>query len=238
MISGPMPSPGNKAIFMRLPSSFGANRKYAATASARQPCDSKARILSAWRSVRPMSSRPLSRQCLRNGVDLEGEHHAAVGVDDHLPLQVDGQLVAGNASVSSSNSAIHLASPGSRIGSRPFLKQLLKKMSAKLGAISARKPKSSSAHGACSRELEPQPKLLAREQDRRALVARLVQHEVRVQRPRALSMPGFALVEVAPFVEQVGAEAGALDRLQELLGDDRVGVDVGAVQRRDQPGAR
>jgi hypothetical protein len=40
----------------------------------------------------------------------------------------------------------------------PFLKQLLKKMSAKLGAITQRMPKSSSAQGACSREL-PQPKL-------------------------------------------------------------------------------
>ncbi|MCY1495614.1 hypothetical protein D9M68_295190 [compost metagenome] len=43
------------------------------------------------------------------------------------------------------------------IGSRPFLKLLLKKMSAKLGAMMVRKPYSSSAHGACSRE-EPQPK--------------------------------------------------------------------------------
>ncbi|MMZ66711.1 hypothetical protein D1872_292320 [compost metagenome] len=43
------------------------------------------------------------------------------------------------------------------IGSKPFLKLLLKKMSAKLGAITLRKPYSSSAQGACSR-LEPQPK--------------------------------------------------------------------------------
>jgi hypothetical protein len=38
------------------------------------------------------------------------------------------------------------------------LKQLLKKMSAKLGAMMARKPYCCSAQGACSR-LEPQPKL-------------------------------------------------------------------------------
>ncbi|MCY1446738.1 hypothetical protein D9M71_633250 [compost metagenome] len=43
------------------------------------------------------------------------------------------------------------------IGSKPFLKLLLKKMSAKLGAMMLRKPYSSSAQGACSR-LEPQPK--------------------------------------------------------------------------------
>ncbi|MNT70476.1 hypothetical protein D3C72_2088720 [compost metagenome] len=45
------------------------------------------------------------------------------------------------------------------MGSRPFLKLLLKKMSAKLGARMARKPYWSSAQGACSR-LEPQPKFL------------------------------------------------------------------------------
>ncbi|MNT83491.1 hypothetical protein D3C72_2233680 [compost metagenome] len=48
---------------------------------------------------------------------------------------------------------------GSTMGSRPFLKQLLKKMSAKLGARMARKPNWSNAQGACSR-LEPQPKFL------------------------------------------------------------------------------
>ena len=48
---------------------------------------------------------------------------------------------------------------GSTMGSRPFLKQLLKKMSAKLGAMIARKPYWSSAQGASSR-LEPQPKFL------------------------------------------------------------------------------
>ena len=42
-------------------------------------------------------------------------------------------------------------------GNTPFLKQLLKKISAKLEAIMARKPYSSNAQGACSR-LEPQPK--------------------------------------------------------------------------------
>ena len=38
---------------------------------------------------------------------------------------------------------------------------------------------------------------------------------------------------LAPVEEQELAEAGALDALQELLRDDLVGVDVGAVERRD-----
>jgi hypothetical protein len=36
-----------------------------------------------------------------------------------------------------------------------------------------------------------------------------------------------------PVVEEELAEAGSLDPLEELLGDDLVGVDVGAVQHRD-----
>mmetsp|Transcript_63643 Transcript_63643/g.164251 ORF Transcript_63643/g.164251 Transcript_63643/m.164251 type:complete len:204 (+) Transcript_63643:518-1129(+) len=47
---------------------------------------------------------------------------------------------------------------GRVMGNMPFLKQLLKKMSAKLVEIKHRMPKSLIAHGACSRE-EPQPKL-------------------------------------------------------------------------------
>ena len=45
------------------------------------------------------------------------------------------------------------------MGNKPFLKQLLKKMSAKLGAMMALKPYWSKAQGACSRD-EPQPKFL------------------------------------------------------------------------------
>ena len=84
-------------------------------------------------------------------------------------------------------------------------------MSAKDGATIAWKPKSSSAQGACSRE-EPQPKLRAGDQDR-----------VRLQLDLAVA---------DPVVEEELAEAGPLDPLEELLGDDLVGVDVGAVQHR------
>ena len=59
-------------------------------------------------------------------------------------------------SFASSISASQIAR-GRRIGRMPFLKLLLKKMSAKSGAMMQRMPKSSSAQGACSRE-EPQPK--------------------------------------------------------------------------------
>ena len=64
--------------------------------------------------------------------------------------------VAGSSRTASINARTD--SCGSSTGSNPILQQLFRKMSAKLGAITARNPKSSSAHGACSR-LEPPPKL-------------------------------------------------------------------------------
>src|SRR5439155_25168302 len=54
-----------------------------------------------------------------------------------------------------------------------------------------------------------------RQQHDRALVLGPVEDEPRV---------------LAPVVEQERAEAGALDPLQELFGDDLIGVDVGAVE--------
>src|SRR5690606_40854176 len=67
-----------------------------------------------------------------------------------------------------------------------------------------------------------------------ALVARLVQYEILVQRTLAVVLSRITFVQVAPFVKQVRAEAGALDRLEKLLRDDLVGVDVGTIQRRHQ----
>src|SRR5690606_7132962 len=46
---------------------------------------------------------------------------------------------------------------------------------------------------------------------------------------------GLALVEVAHFIKQVGAETAALDRLQKLLGNDHVGIDIGPVHGRHEP---
>ena len=50
----------------------------------------------------------------------------------------------------------------------------------------------------------------------------------------SLLSAGFAGVEVAPGVKQVRAKAGLANRLEELLGNDRVGVDVLAVHGRNQ----
>ena len=134
-------------------------------------------------------------------------------------LQIDRD--GGVAPRSASSISWSTCSCGSAIGRMPFLKQLLKKMSAKLGAMTQRMPKSSSAQGACSRA-RAAAEVLAGDQDLRLAVGRLVQHEVGVLLPSGV---------VAHLVEQVLAEARPLDRLQELLGDDHVGVDVDHRQR-------
>ena len=58
---------------------------------------------------------------------------------------------------SASSISLSTVSWGSAINSMPFFEALLLKMSAKLGAMTQRMPKSTSAQGACSRD-EPQPK--------------------------------------------------------------------------------
>ena len=69
--------------------------------------------------------------------------------------------------------------------------------------------------------------IVAGDQDLRLAVGRLVEDEIRVLR---------AVVVVAHLGEQALAEAGALDRLQVVLGDDHVGVDIDHRQRRGDAG--
>ncbi|MNE39609.1 hypothetical protein D3C80_1335710 [compost metagenome] len=78
--------------------------------------------------------------------------------------------------------------------------------------------------------------VLAGQQHAGALVTVVVQDEVRVLRALAVVLIRLTDIQVTPLIEQVGAKAGALDRLEELLGNDLVGVDVGAIQRRNQAG--
>src|ERR1051326_4851487 len=83
-------------------------------------------------------------------------------------------------------------------------------MSAKLAAITARKPYSCSAHTACSRD-EPHPKFTT----------------ARNTLAPAATRP------VAQIVEEAGADPRPLHPLEELFRDDLVGIDVDAGQRRD-----
>src|SRR5262249_42863707 len=65
--------------------------------------------------------------------------------------------------------------------------------------------------------------IVARDQDLRLAIGRLVEDEIRVLA---------AVVAEALFRKQALAETGALDGLEVLLGNDRVGVDVDLLQRR------
>jgi hypothetical protein len=95
---------------------------------------------------------------------------------------------SGSAPVALANSP-SMTAASSRIGSRPFLKLLLKKMSAKLGARMTRMPKSVSAQGACSRE-EPQPKFSRVSRISAWAIARIVQHELGLRGRWVQSMSG------------------------------------------------
>src|SRR5438105_3048385 len=77
--------------------------------------------------------------------------------------------------------------------------------------------------------------VLAREQYARTLVARLVEDEIGVERAARIGPVRPALVEVTPGIEEIGPESRALDRLEELLRDDLVGIDIGPVEGRYEP---
>src|SRR5690606_14095503 len=65
--------------------------------------------------------------------------------------------------------------------------------------------------------------IVARDQDLRVAVRSLVEHEIRILR---------SVLAVAQAGEKADPEAGAPDRLQILLRDDHVGVDIDDPQRR------
>src|ERR1700694_4547635 len=70
----------------------------------------------------------------------------------------------------------------------------------------------------------PATEVLAGHENTGSGMARMVQGERGVVR---------TVLCAAPVIEQKFAEASALDSLQELLGDDLVGIDVGAMERSD-----
>src|SRR5271168_5055578 len=71
-------------------------------------------------------------------------------------------------------------------------------------------------------------KVLACNQNLRVLVLRLVQHEIRMRRAGLRT-----LLNPSPIEEQKVFIAGAFDPLEELLGDNLIGVNVGAVKWSD-----
>ncbi len=121
---------------------------------------------------------------------------------------------AGSAAIAVSSAT---SSALSAIGSNPTLYELPRKMSANDGAMIARNPRSSSAHGACSRD-DPEPKFGPETSTTASEYSGRLRMNSGVQ---------FTLGVLRPIPEEERTEAGALNSLEELLRDDLIGVDVG-----------
>ena len=146
-------------------------------------------------------------------------------VERELDGQADGRRLERRRSTSTVISRVGSSStarsrrspprPATTTGTRPFLAALLRKMSPNRGEIDRREARLLDGP---DRVLAGRPGAEVRpgDEDRRAGVLRLVEHEVAV---------------VAPFREEALLEPGALDPLEPVARDDLVGVDVGAVER-------
>ena len=151
---------------------------------------------------------------LRERVDRECERCGSVTGDrDALRRQVDVELELRVRLVRASRTRAYAAS-SSATGRRPFLVAFCWKMSANERATIARKPQSTSAHGACSRE-EPQPKLSP---------AR------RIFAPFASGARSGKSGRVRQSAKRRSREALLVGALEEARRNDLIGVDV--VERR------
>ena len=167
---------------------------------------------------------------LAKSIDLERIHQRAIAGTDDLAFQIDHETIAWEGA--------HFIEQvldlrfGQDDGQQAVLEAVVEKDVGEAWrdhgteAVLIERPRRMFARRAAA-------EVLARQENAGSLVTRLVQDEIRVQRTLAIVAARFALVEITPFIEQVRAEAGTQDGLEELLGDDGVGIDVGAVERRD-----
>ena len=170
---------------------------------------------------------------LAKRVDIEAEHAAAVRGRYRLPLEIDRELESGK-SRGLVEQAIDLGF-AEHDRQQSVLETVIeenvgeRRRDDRPESVVAERPGSVLARAAAT-EIAPC------EKDLRALIARLVQREVRIRSTLGRILARFIVIEIAPCVEQVGPEARSTDRLQELLGNDGVGVDIGAIERRHQAG--
>ena len=136
-----------------------------------------------------------------------------------LRLEIDGQPVAGPARARRQRRQRRLVDAR---GEEAVADGVAAKMSANDGAMTTRKPAVEQRPGGMLAR-RAAAEVHAGDEDRRAGVVRLVQHERRIALPRP------------PVVEQERAEARSLDPLQELLRDDLIGVDVVARSGATRP---
>src|SRR5699024_3055337 len=75
--------------------------------------------------------------------------------------------------------------------------------------------------------------IIPRQQNAGVTIACVIENEIRVFAARGDIYIQTALVQVTPLVEQKWPKAGTANRFQVLLRDNGIGIDVGAIQRRD-----
>src|SRR5882672_3483523 len=222
MTSGPTPSPGRTAIFM---------------GSAEQPgLLAAAPFLEGADLVRVAQREPdvveaVGEAVFAERVDVEAHRLGAVRGRDDLLFEIDDQPESGERG-DFVQQPVHLGF-GEHDGEQAVLAAVVEEDIGVRGcddrakSVLAERPGRVLARAAAA-------EVLACDQDARTPVARLVEHEVGVDPPLGLGFARPPLVEIAPGVEKIRTEPCTLDRLQELLGDDLVGVDVGPVHRRNQ----
>ena len=211
---------GERQLIYRYNTHFEAAHRQGWAAADFCSCAS---IADASTKVRPMSSRPSIRHCLRNGSI------------SNLTIPPSGPRIscAGRSTVSvafapRSASSWSLARSCGRDPDR---------QDAVLEAIVVEDVGEVGRDHAADAEVEQRPgrvltrraaaEIVARDDDCRLAVGRLVEDEVGVLG---------AILAIAHFGEEALAEAGALDRLEILLGDDHVGVDIVDRHRRRDSG--
>src|SRR5258708_7615779 len=161
-------------------------------------------------------------------VDVEAHHLATVRGRDGLLLEVDNEPEARKGG--------HLMKQSIHFGfsERDRQQPVLAAVAEEYVAVGRRDDRSKSVFGEGPGGMLPRAaaaEVFAREQYAGALVARLVEDEIGVERAARMGPVRLTFVDIAPGIEEICPEPGALDRLQELLRDDLVGVDIGPVKR-------
>src|SRR6266446_592685 len=204
--SGPMPSPGRKRILYVIRG--GLHPRFGLFA-ARLEFGNLVLVAQRQSDVVPAIEQAL----LAEGIDFEFEA-ASVGAADFLLLEIDADDGIG--------AAFRVVHQFVDIGLRQHDRQ-----NAVLEAVVVEDVGEGRRDNAAYAEIEQRPgrvlarraaaEIRARDEDLRVSVCRLVEHKVGILGAVRLR----ALLE-----KQRGAEPGAFDGFQELLGDDHVGIDV------------
>src|SRR5487761_134250 len=223
--SGPMPSPGNSRIFR-----FDAMNPLANG----RPSEPGLRLLAP---VLELGDRRLFLEGQADVVDAVEQallaelidfkmHDLAIGARDGLARQVDGE-----PRIRTLAGVVHQMRHG--------LSRQRDRQNAVLEAVAVEDVGEARRDHGANAEIEERPRrmlarraaaeVLARHQDLRLAIGRLVENEFGL-----LGAVGI----IAQLVEQRLAEAGPLDRLEVLLRDDLVGIDIDHRQWRCDAGQR